>query len=376
MQPVCKIIYSERFERYSYGVNHPFRLDRGKLFLNSAHRLNLIGEHQIILQDNGREEHIRLFHTNKYTDILKIANTGEIEAEFLQYGIGLPDNPVFKGIFDVALLHSAMAYESFLRLNDADRIFVPVGGLHHAMRERASGFCYINDIGILIELLLREKKRIFYIDIDAHHGDGIQNGFYSNPDVLKMSFHESGKTLFPFSGFEDELGEDKGRFYNLNIPLNGYSDDEVFLFLFKNIFPPIINRFDPDITIAQIGVDMMSTDPLTHLRLTNNSYIEAVKIITEHSKKLVAFGGGGYNPDNIVRGYTLAWAVINEIETEDYSSLMLGGTFMGSLEHTLGSLKDMNLFVSGPEKDIARKEAERILNFYEKNIFPFYGINS
>lgn len=374
MPTICKIIYSERFEKYTYGVNHPFRLDRGRLFLNSAMRLNLIEESQIILQDNGKEEDIRLFHTDKYTEILKKANSGDIEVEFLHYGIGLPDNPTFKGIFDVALLHSAMASESYIQIKNADRIFVPVGGLHHAMRNRASGFCYINDIGILIEMLLRENKRIFYIDIDAHHGDGVQNGFYSNPNVLKMSFHESGKTLFPFSGFEDELGEGEGKFYNLNIPLNGYSDDEIFLFLFKNIFPPIIKKFKPDITIAQIGVDMMSTDPLTHLRLTNNSYIEAIRIISENSPKLIAFGGGGYNPDNIARGYTLAWAAINEIETEDYSSLMLGGTFMGSQELTIGSLKDMNLFVSGPEKEVAKAEAEKTLNFYQKTIFPFYGI--
>lgn len=366
-----KIVYSERFERYSYGSNHPFRLDRGRLFLDLAARLNLVKESDIVIYEEGSESDIRLFHTEEYTNVLKRANNGEIESEFLQYGIGLPDNPFFKGVFDVALLHSAMARGAFEQLNVDNIIFVPVGGLHHAMRNRASGFCYVNDIGILIEFFLRENKKVFYIDIDAHHGDGIQNGFYTNPNVLKMSFHESGRTLFPFSGFEDEIGAGEGEYYNLNIPLNCFADDEVFLFLFNNIFPPIIEKFNPDVTVAQIGVDMMSTDPLTHLRLTNNSYVEAVRIIKERSNRLIAFGGGGYNPDNIAKGYTLAWAVLNDIDTDDYYSATLGGTFMGSQELSVSSLKDMNLFVSGPEKEIAQKEAERILNYYRKNIFPY-----
>ncbi|MCX7945098.1 MAG: acetoin utilization protein AcuC [Deltaproteobacteria bacterium] len=371
---MAKIIYSEKFERYTYGVNHPFRLDRGRLFLNSAARLSILNSSDVIVVDEGNEGDLKLFHTDKYIEILKKANDGEIEAEFLQYGLGLPDNPVFKGVFDLVLLHAAMARKAFMELQNSDRIFVPVGGLHHAMRNRASGFCYINDLGILIELLLRENKRVFYIDIDAHHGDGIQSGFYDNPMVLKMSFHESGKTLFPFSGFEDEIGIESGRFFNLNVPLNCYSDDEVFLFLFKKIFVPIIERFDPDVTVAQIGVDMMSTDPLTHLRLTNNSYIEAVKIIKDKSKRLIAFGGGGYNPDNIARGYTLAWAVLNDIEVDDYYTATLGGTFMGSQELSIGSLKDMNLFVSGPEKEVAMEEAVRIYNYYRENIFPFFKL--
>ncbi len=371
---MAKIIYSEKFEKYTYGANHPFRLDRGRLFLNSAARLSLIKDDDILGTGTGSEEDIRLFHTEEYTEILKRANSGEIEAEFLQYGIGLPDNPVFRGIFDVALLHTSMAKDAFLNFENTDRIFVPVGGLHHAMRNRAAGFCYINDAGILIELLLRAGKRVFYIDIDAHHGDGIQSGFYDNPNILKMSFHESGKTLFPFGGFEDETGSGDGKYYNLNIPLNCYADDEIFLFLFKNIFVPIIEEFNPDVTVAQIGVDMMSTDPLTHLRLTNNSYTEAVRIIRDKSKRLIAFGGGGYNPDNISKGYTLAWAVLNDVETDDYYSATLGGTFMGSQELSVSGLKDMNLFVSGPEKEIATKEAERILYYYKENIFPFYGI--
>ena len=369
------IVYSSRFEKYTYGANHPFRLDRGRLFLDSAYRLNLIEDAQIFEPTTSREDDLSLFHTVDYVATLKRANEGDIEADFLKYGIGLPDNPVLRGIFDAALLHTSMARGAFEKIDSYNRIFIPVGGLHHAMRNRASGFCYINDIGVLIELLLSQNKKVFYIDIDAHHGDGIQNAFYNNPNVLKMSFHESGRTLFPFGGFEDEIGEGEGRFYNLNIPIQGYADDEVFLFLFKKIFPPIIDRFNPDITIAQIGVDMMSTDPLTHLRLTNNSYCEAVGIIKEKSNKLIAFGGGGYNTDNISRGYTLAWAIFNDVEIDDYSSLMLGGTFMGSNEMSLGGLKDMNLYVSGPEKDIAIKEAERVLDFYTKNIFPFYNIH-
>jgi acetoin utilization protein AcuC len=244
------------------------------------------------------------------------------------------------------------------------------------MRGRAGGFCYINDIGLAVERLKSAGKKVLYLDIDAHHGDGVQDAFYADPGVLKVSFHETGRTLFPFTGFEDETGAGPGDGYNVNVPLHNNADDEVFLWLFRRLFPPLYDWFKPDVTLAQIGVDMMSTDPLTHLRLTNNAYVEAVQMINAHSGAAVFFGGGGYSPENIVRGYTLAWAAISGADIgDDYGLAMLGGQFLGSSGmNTLSSLKDMNIYLSGPDKVSAVAEAQRVYKTVKSNVGRKLGL--
>jgi acetoin utilization protein AcuC len=372
------IVYNKAVEAYSFGPVHPFRLDRGQMFFDCARHHDLIAAGQLVAAAAGTDGDLRAFHTPEYVRILAEAGRGEPEPRFLDYGLGLNDNPVFKGVDALAKIFAgtARAAGALACEDGVEIVFVPVGGFHHSMRGRAGGFCYVNDIGIVIEQLIAKGFRVLYIDIDAHHGDGVQQGFYDTDRVLKISFHETGRSLFPFTGFETEIGTGKGEGYNVNVPLHPTADDDVFLFLFKKIFPPLAARFDADVTVAQIGVDMMHSDPLTHLRLTNNSYIEAVKIICQWSKKLIAFGGGGYHPDNIAKGYTLAWAVMNRIETDaDAMSLLLGGTFLGSPElNTVGALRDMNLYVSGPDKEAAAQEAYRVHEFLRRNVFHRLGI--
>jgi acetoin utilization protein AcuC len=373
------VVYSDAIEGFSFGQSHPFRLDRGRLFLDSARSLGLLENARIVQAAAAGAEDLCSFHKREYIDTLKSANTGELDMSYLDYGLGLHDNPVFKGVFDLCKLFGGVAETACeLILSGESTVFAPVGGFHHAMRGRAGGFCYINDIGLAIERLLAAGKKVLYVDIDAHHGDGIQNAYYEDGRVLKLSFHETGRTLFPFGGSEDETGAGPGLYKNVNVPLHSTSDDEIFLWLFKNIFPPIIDRFEPDVTVAQIGVDMMSTDPLSHLRLTNNSYIEAIRHISMRSDHTLFFGGGGYNADNIVKGYTLAWAVMNSMDLDDdYASATLGGTFLGSTETgRVNSLRDMNIFLSGPDKDIGRREAERVYTRISETVFKGLGIKT
>jgi acetoin utilization protein AcuC len=325
----------------------------------------------------GSDSDLLLFHSARYLEALHEADTGEPHERLFDYGLGLQDNPVFKGVLPLCHLFAGQASKATeLVLAGEECVFVPCGGFHHAMRERAGGFCYVNDIGMVIERLLASGKRIMYVDIDAHHGDGIEDAFISDPRVMKVSFHESGKTLFPFTGFETETGSGDGTGYNINVPLAAATDDEVFLWLFKQVFAPLAFAFRPDVVLAEIGVDMMNSDPLTHLRLTNNGYVEAVRVIRVCSDRLVCFGGGGYNADNITKGYTLAWALMNRIDIfDDYSSAMLGGTFLGSSElGNLSALRDMNLVVTGPEKAETYHEARRVLEYLRENIFPLHGI--
>ncbi|MBI5526105.1 MAG: acetoin utilization protein AcuC [Deltaproteobacteria bacterium] len=372
------IVYNPEVESYTFGPEHPFRLDRGRLFLDKARKHGLLADGQLLDAPPAGDNALLSFHSPEYVAALRKADEGDPGAQFLDFGLGPMDNPVFPGLYRLSTLFAGTALTAcdLVCEGGADTAFVPVGGFHHARRGRAGGFCYVSDLGIAMEQLLWRGLRLLYVDIDAHHGDGVQDAFYDNRQVLKISFHETGRELFPFSGFESELGSRLGEGYNVNVPLDPLADDEVFLFLFKKIFPPLAARFDPDVTIAQIGVDMHNTDPLTHLRLTNNGYAEAVRIIVQWSKKLIAFGGGGYNPDNIAKGYALAWALMNGRDPfTDGAGATLGGTFVGSSElDGLGSLLDMPLRISGPEKETAAQEAYRVHEYIRRNVFHRLGI--
>jgi acetoin utilization protein AcuC len=162
---------------------------------------------------------------------------------------------------------------------------------------------------------LREHGlRVAYVDIDAHHGDGVQAAFYGNPNVLTISTHERGERLFPGTGFVREVGEGDGVGYSVNLPLEAYTDTAVYLPAFEEVVPPLLHAFEPDVVVAQLGVDAHRTDPLTHLALDIQGFTRAVARIAEMSPRLVALGGGGYDIQNVARGWTAAWAVMNGIE--------------------------------------------------------------
>jgi acetoin utilization protein AcuC len=243
------------------------------------------------------------------------------------------------------------------------------GGLHHAMRSRASGFCYINDPVIGILKLLRMGKRVAYIDIDAHHGDGVQAAFYQTNQVLTISLHESGSSLFPGTGFEYEIGEGEGEGYSVNLPFHPYTDDEVYLWAFEEIVPPLIHRFQPDIVVSQLGVDSFYNDPLTNLRFTIHGYEKIIRRIKELSPRWVALGGGGYEVSNVARAWTLAWAVMNGFELND----QLPETYLKkAAEFGIHGVELRGDSISHPHsqrKDI-RTEAERVVSYLKKTVFP------
>jgi acetoin utilization protein AcuC len=191
------------------------------------------------------------------------------------------------------------------------------GGLHHAMPDRASGFCYINDPVLAIKELLKKYNKIAYIDIDAHHGDGVQHAFYDTDKVLTISLHETGSFLFPGTGFLEEIGIGKGRGFSVNLPFYPGTDDEIFVWGFNEIVPPLIEAYKPDVLVAQLGVDTMATDPLTHLELTTNGFCQMVKRIKDFNLPLVALGGGGYNVTNVARCWTLALGIFADEEPPD-----------------------------------------------------------
>jgi acetoin utilization protein AcuC len=312
------LIHSEHWDQFDYGRQHPLRMERLGLTwrLMQAYgltRLPGVGVHTPV---PAEERDIAVFHEPEYLAVLKAANRGVEPAGSGAFGLGAGDNPVFPGVWEAARLvaSGSLLAADLVAGGEADRVFHFAGGLHHALRERASGFCYVND-AVLAILRLRERGlRVAYVDIDAHHGDGVQAAFYADPQVLTISTHERGERLFPGTGFVHELGEGDAAGFSVNLPLEAYTDSAVYLPAFEAVVPPLLERFKPDVIVAQLGVDAHRTDPLTHLGLDLQGLVRALARILPLAPKLIALGGGGYDVRNVARGWTAAWAVLNGVE--------------------------------------------------------------
>ncbi|MBI5888633.1 MAG: acetoin utilization protein AcuC [Deltaproteobacteria bacterium] len=311
-------IYSGNFGSYAYSAGHPMRPVRLKLTfeLIKALGLDALPSSNIIEARQASRKELLLFHTLEYIKALKEANTGIIPIDGPSHGLGLGDNPVFKGVYDWSCLSAGASLQAAeaVATDEADIAFNVAGGLHHAMPSRASGFCYINDAAIAIKYLAGLGKRVAYVDIDAHHGDGVEYAFYDSDKVLTISIHENGNWLFPGTGFATDIGAGKGRGYSVNLPLPPETGDAVFTNAFNRIVPPFIEAFKPDILVTQLGVDTFDTDPITHLSLTTNGFERMVRSFKSFNIPWVALGGGGYDLSNVARAWTLAWTIMNDME--------------------------------------------------------------
>ena len=312
------LVHSEAWKRFDYGPQHPLRMERLGLTwrLMQAYELASLPQAMVRAPEPASEEAIAVYHGTDYLEMLKAANSGRASAAAARFGLGPGDNPVFPGLWDAAQLcagGSILAADLILS-GEVERVFHFAGGLHHAMPSRASGFCYVNDAVLAILRFRARGLRVLYIDIDAHHGDGVQHAFYGDPNVLTISTHERGDYLFPGTGFVEETGSGAGVGYSVNLPLEPFTDSDVYLPAFEQIVPPLFGAFRPDVVVAQLGIDSHRTDPLTHLALDIQGFTRAVSRITELSRKLVCLGGGGYDLPNVARAWTASWAVLNEIE--------------------------------------------------------------
>jgi acetoin utilization protein AcuC len=369
--PKTAFLYTEEFLRFDYGPTHPLRISRLNLAyeLIKAYGLLSLPDTWEVEVTRATEQDLLTFHSREYIDILKAANNGIRLPYGPFFGVGSDDNPAFKGLLDWSELVTGGSLQAaaLVECGEVDIAFNIAGGLHHAQASRASGFCYINDIVIAISSLLKKGKRIAYIDIDAHHGDGVQDAFYGTDQVLTISIHETGEVLFPGTGFEYETGSGQGQGYTVNIPMPPYADDEIFLYAFNETVPPLIDKFSPDIVVTQLGVDSFHADPLAHLNYTNRGFCEAVKKLKEMAPKWVALGGGGYDVVNVAKAWTLAWAIMNEIQLpdqipEEFIKRHAGAGFEG------GSIRDDGYIEGGPGKDQMRDELERVVTFIQDKV--------
>jgi acetoin utilization protein AcuC len=371
------LIHSDAYTRFDYGPEHPLRMERLGLTwrLMQAYGLTSLPGATVHAPPPADEAEIAAYHTQDYIDVLKASDGGDTPPGAEMYGLGRGDNPVFPGLWRVAQLVAggSLLAADLVGRGDVQRAFHFAGGLHHAHADRASGFCYVNDPVLAILRLKRHGLRVAYVDIDAHHGDGVQEAFYADPDVLTISTHERGDRLFPGTGFVEEVGEAGAVGYSVNLPLEAFTDSEIFLEAFEAVVPPLLGSFRPDVIVAQLGIDAHRTDPLTHLALDIQGFARAVQRIADLSPRLVALGGGGYDLRNVARGWTLAWAIVNglELPTE------LPATFREDLERygfETPYLLDEPLRLREETRARVHEYVTRQVAAVRRVIFPLHGL--
>jgi acetoin utilization protein AcuC len=261
----------------------------------------------------AKKSDIHTFHTEEYTNAVESLSRGENTYNPSKYNFSdHGDNPIYQGMYEASILSTGASLVAANMIYDGkvDVAFNVSGGLHHAMPRYASGFCIFNDPVIAINYLLSKGLRVVYVDIDAHHGDGVQHAYYSTDQVLTISIHESGQFLFPGTGSVEDIGIGKGLGYSVNIPLHPYSNDEVYMRMASEIMIPLIDSFRPDVLATQLGMDTYFRDPITHLGLSVQGHSAIVKKLGESTAKWLAFGGGGYDLSAVARGWTLDYGTM------------------------------------------------------------------
>ncbi|KAF9255973.1 histone deacetylase RPD3 [Marasmius fiardii PR-910] len=304
---------------YTYGIHHPMKPHRIRIAHELIGAYDMFGKMQIIKPKRATPEAMTSFHTDEYIHFLNRV-TPETAEELTYHGTRFlvgDDNPAFEGVFEFCSISAGGSISAANRIASgaADIAINWAGGLHHAKKREASGFCYINDIVLGILELLRTYPRVLYIDIDCHHGDGVEEAFYTIDRVMTVSFHKYGE-YFPGTGTQEDRGRDKGKGYAINVPLKDGMTDESFQSIFEPIMAKIIEVFRPSAIVLQCGADSLSGDKLGCFNVTMEGHAHCVQFIRQYNIPLILLGGGGYTIKNVGRVWTYETACALGIEKE------------------------------------------------------------
>jgi len=299
---------------YHFGERHPMKPQRLTLTNHLVLGYGLHRDMDVYQPRIATEQELETFHEADYIDFLsKVTpqNLAQFSNVLSKFNIG-DDCPVFDGMYDYFRQYAGASIAAGRKLasGQTDIAVNWTGGLHHAKKLEASGFCYINDIVLAILELLKVHPRVLYIDIDIHHGDGVQEAFYNSNRVLTVSFHKYAETFFPGTGHIDEIGNQLGKYFSLNIPLQDGIDNESYVSLFKAIMEPTIYTFRPSSIVLQCGADSLGCDRLGAFNLSIAAHGECVRFIKAFNIPLLVLGGGGYTVKNVARCWTYETAVL------------------------------------------------------------------
>lgn len=314
MSQPAMFIGSEIYRGSSYGPNHPLRVPRVSTVMDLSRALGWLPPEQFITSPRAKAKALTVYHTPDYLAALQTAEaTQEVDAPTRdRHNIGTPANPVFPEIFRRPATAAGGSLLAGELLAKGGVIYNPAGGTHHGFPDRAGGFCYLND-PVLAMLSLRRQgvRRIAYVDIDAHHPDGVEHGFAGDPDARLVSIHEDG--LWPRTGaLSDDAG---GSAFNLPVPA-GLNDTEMALILDRLILPAVAD-FKPDAVVVQCGADAVEEDPQSHLSLSNRAHLAVIAALQPLSPRFLVLGGGGYNPWSVGRLWTSVWGQLAGHEMPD-----------------------------------------------------------
>jgi len=357
-------LYHDDYLGYDFGPVHPLKPKRYKDTFELLQKLGVFDETvKHYRPSRATEEDLMLVHSQEY--IHRVKRQCETGTGYLDYG----DTPARRGVYEAscAKVGGSILGADLIMHGDVNHAFNVGGGLHHATRDSAAGFCVFNDVAIAARHLQRRHglKRIAIVDVDGHHGDGTQRIFYKEP-ILTISLHRYGGGIlgrfYPGTGTVDELGEGEGKGYSVNVPLPMGTSDEAYLEAFNEIVPPLIEKYDPEILLNQFGVDTHYQDPLVGLALTTKSYVEVSSALHRlahrfSSDRYLIFGGGGYEPSNVSRCWALMFITVAGVRPKN--------------EEMYEELLDREIQADSPE--ILRKVRGTIKEVKD-TIFPLQGL--
>jgi acetoin utilization protein AcuC len=296
------VAWDDALTRYDFGPGHPLAPVRVALTMALAGELGVLSQPSVTVFEPppATDAELATVHDDDY--IAAVRQAGRSLLPDPQFGLGTPDNPVFEGMHEASALvaGATLAAAQAVWSQSALHAVSIAGGLHHAMRRSASGFCVYNDPAIAIRWLLAAgAERVGYVDVDVHHGDGVQAAFYDDPRVLTISLHEHPATLFPGTGLPGDTGEGAGEGYSVNVALPAGTGDAGWLRAFDAVVPPLLRAFKPTVLVSQHGCDSHRLDPLAHLELSVDAQRYAQIALHDLAHELcdgkwLLTGGGGY----------------------------------------------------------------------------------
>ncbi|NJP36975.1 acetoin utilization protein AcuC [Alkalicoccus luteus] len=317
MKHEAAFVFSEEQLGYKFHDDHPFNQRRLTMTNDLLMKAGALNEADIVPARTATVDELLLFHDEDFVSAVMSATDGQHKSSFTtKYGIGTEDTPVFPMMHDAAswLVGGTLQAADLVFENKYEHALNLGGGLHHGFRGKASGFCIYNDSSIAIEYMKKKyQARVLYIDTDAHHGDGVQWAFYDDPNVCTLSFHESGRFLFPGTGHVSERGHGDGYGTAYNVPFEAFSEDDTMLEACEKVMRRVVETFKPDVILTQNGADAHYFDPLTHLCGTLQFFHEVPRIAHDLAHEFcdgrwVAVGGGGYDIWRVVpRAWGSLW---------------------------------------------------------------------
>ena len=374
--------YSDALLNYEFRKEHPLTPNRLKLTRLLSEQLGLLNNAQIIEPTVADRTDLEMFHAAEFIDA--VVECGDSDCINARYGLGIADNPTFPGIYDAAARYVGATLDGMKEiLKGASNAFCISGGLHHAHRSEASGFCIFNDVVTAVMYLQKKKpSKVLYLDIfDAHHGDGVQNAFYRSKDVLTISAHQTGKTLFPGTGFVYETGSEEGIGYSVNVPVLPGAGTLELIRIVEEVVVPLFESFQPNLLVTQLGVDGHFLDPLAQLAYTSSGYETCLKRIKKLSEDIcdvgwLAVGGGGYHPVNVARLWTLFLAIMLDEDVPRYlpDEFKQECTLMGYNEFPETMRDEQQVVQQYVPQEQVTLDLDRVTRRIAELVFPYHGI--